>query len=409
MSKKLPTHTHLGTDVAKSSKKRSLQHMIDVGVLKPLEPDASKRLKLEQNAESYLREILDGRAAPPSRRRPARPRPEPRWQRKPMTALDRRRVIELAYGWVGNLGPLRRRPKDIALALGLRYCTVILFLRRYRRAEGQMPERQPPRPSSRQLKITPALAAHLLDNATLRAWRGWSMQRRVHQIELDWQVRISYQTLSIFYKRNGILKMKAPFSWRTPTTDEERAVERRNWVALLVQHEMAGREIIYMDETSVSVWDHNVRTWMYRAEPLPHTLPKERAPNITVLGAISTKRPGLEYTFSHSTNQEAVAQLMRKVLRRSEYRQEVVVVWDNHSSHWSRGVAELIAEAGATLLPLPVNSSDLNQVERVWALLKLRWKRALYRHEGSLHPDNARELLDTVLRQPQREVAVAHV
>ena len=45
------------------------------------------------------------------------------------------------------------------------------------------------------------------------------MQRRVHQIELDWQVRISYQTLSIFYKRNGILKMKAPFRWRTPTTD----------------------------------------------------------------------------------------------------------------------------------------------------------------------------------------------
>ena len=90
---------------------------------------------------------------------------------------------------------------------------------------------------------------------------------------------------------------------------------------------------------------------------------------------------------------------MRKVLRRSEDRQEVVVVWDNHSSHWSRGVAELIAEAGATLLPLPVNSSDLNQVERVWALLKLRWKRALYRHEGSLHPDNARALLDTVLRE----------
>ena len=90
---------------------------------------------------------------------------------------------------------------------------------------------------------------------------------------------------------------------------------------------------------------------------------------------------------------------MRKVLKRSEDRQEVVVVWDNHSSHWSRGVAELIAEAGATLLPLPVNSSDLNQVERVWALLKLRWKRALYRHEGSLHPDNARALLDTVLRE----------
>ena len=73
----LPTHTHLGTDVAKSSKKRSLQHMIDVGVLKPLEPDVDKRRKLEQTAEQYLRYILDERAAPPRRRRQARPRPEP--------------------------------------------------------------------------------------------------------------------------------------------------------------------------------------------------------------------------------------------------------------------------------------------------------------------------------------------
>jgi transposase len=257
----------------------------------------------------------------------------------------------------------------------------------------------PRRRSSRSFKITPPIAERLLDNATLKAWRGWSMLRRVHQIEQDWGLRISYQTLSRFYKRHGISNMKAPFRWRTPTTDEERAVERRNWVALLVQHEMAGREIIYMDETSVSVWDHNVRTWMYRAEPLPHVLPKERAPNITVLGAISTKRPGLEYVFSHSTNQAAVAQLLKKVLRRSEDTSEVVVVWDNHSSHWSRGVAELIAEAGATLLTLPVNSSDLNQVERVWALLKSRWKRALYQHDGDLQPDEARALLDKVLRE----------
>ena len=74
-------------------------------------------------------------------------------------------------------------------------------------------------------------------------------------------------------------------------------------------------------------------------------------------------------------------------------------MWDNHSSHWSRGVAELIAEAGATLLPLPVNSSDLNQIERVWALLKSRWQRALYQLDGDLKADDARALLDKVLRE----------
>jgi transposase len=162
---------------------------------------------------------------------------------------------------------------------------------------------------------------------------------------------------------------------------------------------MAGREIVYMDETSVSVWDRNVSTWMYRVDPLPHVLPKDRGQSITVLGAISTKRPGLEYAFSHSTNQAAVASLMKRVLRRSEDSEELVVVWDNHSSHWSRGVAELIAEAGATLLPLPVNSSDLNQIERVWSLLKSRWQRALYQQNDDLRPDDARDLLDKVLRE----------
>ena len=51
--------------------------MIDVGIIRPLEPDVDKRRKLQQTAEQYLRDILDERAAPPRRRRQARPRPEP--------------------------------------------------------------------------------------------------------------------------------------------------------------------------------------------------------------------------------------------------------------------------------------------------------------------------------------------
>ena len=113
-------------------------------------------------------------------------------------------------------------------------------------------------------------------------------------------------------------------------------------MALLAQHEMAGREVVYMDETSVSVWDRNVRTWMYRVEPLPHVLPKERAHNITVLGAITTKRPGLQYVLSHSTNRAAVQQLVRKVLRGAEDREQVVVVWDNHGAHRTVGVQQLL-------------------------------------------------------------------
>ena len=51
------------------------------------------------------------------------------------------------------------------------------------------------------------------------------------------------------------------------------------------------------------------------------------------------------------------------------------------------------------MLPLPVNSSDLNQIERVWALFKSRWQRALYQLDGDLKADDARALLDKVLRE----------
>ena len=126
-------------------------------------------------------------------------------------------------------------------------------------------------------------------------------------------------------------------------------------------------------------------------------LAKNRAHNITILGAISTKWPGLEYAFSHSTNSAAVAQLIKRVLRKSEEQDDVVIVWDNHTSHWTKEVQQLITDSGATTLPLPVNSSDLNPIERVWAQLKPKWHHALYTYPGDLQPEDAQDLLDRVL------------
>ena len=322
-----------------------------------------------------------------------------RWHRRPVSELDRRRIAELTYGQVGLTGTRRFGPKQIALALGLRYGSVTLVLRQYRALGGRLPEKQPRKPSSRPPKITPELSAYLLDSATLKAWRGWPMTRRVWQVQQDWGIRFTRPTLTSFYRRHGIGKMLAPFRWRTATTEQQRAWERREWVSVLVRHLQAGREVVYIDETSVNVWDCRARTWMYRTDPLPHVLPKERAHNITVLGAITTKRPGLQYVLSHSTNQAAVQKLVKQVLRGAEDREEVVVVWDNHGAHWSQDVVDQIISSGATLLPLPVNSSDLNPIERVWALLKPRWQHALYTHPGDLQPDEARALLERVLRE----------
>jgi transposase len=298
------------------------------------------------------------------------------------------------------MGSTKRQcpPKQVALALGLRYCAVTLVLRQYLRAGGELPEPQPRRPWSRPSKITPELATHLLAPATLEAWRGWSMARRVHAIQRDWGINISRPTLAKLYRKHGIRKMLAPFRWSTPTTAEQRAWERREWVIQLVQHLQAGHEVVYIDETSVSVWDRRLRTWMYRDQPIPRTLAKDRGHSITVLGAISTQRDGLVYGLSHSTNAAAVQELLRRVFRGAPDRDELVVVWDNHGAHRTVGVQQLIIDSGATSMPLPVNSSDLNPIERVWAQLKPKWHNALYQRDDDLKPEQARELLDHVLR-----------
>lgn len=51
-------------------------------------------------------------------------------------------------------------------------------------------------------------------------------------------------------------------------------------------------------------------------------------------------------------------------------RQGDVVVWDNLSSHRIAAAREAIEAKGATLLPLPPYSSDLNPIEQMWSKIK---------------------------------------
>jgi hypothetical protein len=85
----------------------------------------------------------------------------------------------MSYGKVGLTEIQLCKPKEVALALGLRYCAVCLIIRKYLKMEGVLLDKLPRKPSSRQPKITPALATYLLEPETLKSWRGWSMARRV--------------------------------------------------------------------------------------------------------------------------------------------------------------------------------------------------------------------------------------
>ena len=71
-----------------------------------------------------------------------------------------------------------------------------------------------------------------------------------------------------------------------------------------------------------------------------------------------------------------------------------VVILDNLSSHKVAGVREAIAAVGATVLYLPPYSPDLNPIEKLFAKLKARLRRAAKRSVDVLWIEIGR-LLDT--------------
>ncbi len=61
-----------------------------------------------------------------------------------------------------------------------------------------------------------------------------------------------------------------------------------------------------------------------------------------------------------------------------------IAILDNLSSHKVRGVREVIAAAGATLLYLPPYSPDLNPIEKFFAKLKALLRKAATRSVDAL-------------------------
>jgi transposase len=226
------------------------------------------------------------------------------------------------------------------------------------------------------------------------------MLRRVFELKRVKGVELSRVTLAKFYRKHGVRNTPVPWHFYSRKTEEERIQEQYRWVIDMCRYQKAGKELVFIDETSVCVWDRPKRTWMYRNDPISYVLPKDRAANITILGAISTRWPGLIYSLSHSTNKEAVERLLKRVFNKKDGDpEEVVVVWDGHKSHGADIVKELIANKGAILKPLPVNSSELNPIERVWAQLKPKWRQALFEFDREkLTLKAAHDLLHYVLR-----------
>lgn len=163
---------------------------------------------------------------------------------------------------------------------------------------------------------------------------------------------------------------------------------------------MAGKEIIYMDETTVNLWQYNRKTWMDKNRPINFQLSKDHGSSVTIIGAISTKRTQqMTYSLTDGTRGVHVHALMSKVLRQLEDPEEAVLVWDNHKAHYNAECREMLINAGVDILPLPTYSSNLNPIEHVWSVLKVHYVRELLELQGRVREDEMKAVLHKVIRR----------
>ena len=102
------------------------------------------------------------------------------------------------------------------------------------------------------------------------------------------------------------------------------------------------------------------------------SLIKTRGPSITVIGAISKER-GLVYfeVFVESNNSNLFLNFMQALKNKCEGRR-VVVVLDNLRIHHSKKFNE-VYDNDIKELFLPIYSSELNPIERLWSIVKRKW------------------------------------
>ena len=76
---------------------------------------------------------------------------------------------------------------------------------------------------------------------------------------------------------------------------------------------------------------------------------------------------------------------------------DAVVVMDNFGSHHSEEIKKELRKHSWSVLYLPLYSSDLNPIERVWSVFKQKWSSLLMETGGRITEEKAPEAIKQVL------------
>jgi transposase len=167
----------------------------------------------------------------------------------------------------------------------------------------------------------------------------------------------------------------------------------------MLRVQVADREIIYVDETTVHLWSYRRKIWMPSDNPIKVILPADRGHSVTVVGAISNKRDDMVYMLTKSTNKEDTARFLALLRSKWPSAWDASLVWDNHPAHTSNMVQAFLEEQSFSTIKMPPCSSPLNPIERVWGTMKHYWIKHVNKQVGFIKSDDLSDNLTKVIEE----------
>ena len=159
------------------------------------------------------------------------------------------------------------------------------------------------------------------------------------------------------------------------------ARERARW--RVWQRFMDGERFAFLDETGASTNMTRLYGWSARGERLVDAAPHGHWKTTTFVAGLTASGIVAPFVLDGSMTGDMFRAYVEKMLAPA-LRPGDVVVLDNLPAHKVAGVEEAIRAAGASLMPLPAYSPDLNPIEQVFAKLKSLLRRAATRTRDDL-------------------------
>ena len=154
---------------------------------------------------------------------------------------------------------------------------------------------------------------------------------------------------------------------------------------------MNGAAFIFIDETGASTSMARTYGWGPRGERLVDAAPHGHWKTITLVAGLRTTGVCAPFVLDGAMTGKAFRAYTEQVLAPS-LKPDDVVVMDNLQAHKVAGVAAAIKAKGASLFYLPPYSPDLNPIEKMFAKLKAKLRKAAVRSISGL-----REKIKTTL------------